>query len=193
MLKSIVAGLLALSVTSLSYGHDGSRADGRETGERGDHPALKVFDAQGKSVGPLLAEGSAAGVVLDVNGATILVPIRRVSDSGSQITASQYKWSGKFSDDISFYSSTDCSGPPLIIGDITETLRPSVVVRQGVDATVYIAPDTYSTNITALTYRAGSPAQCYPRVAPSVSEKGWSPESAYSLTQNYPEPLTIHD
>ncbi|MBC8748785.1 hypothetical protein OKW43_001815 [Paraburkholderia sp. WC7.3g] len=190
MRKSLVAALLCLSVTSLSYGGDGDRSDGRENGERGEHRVLKVFDAQGKSVGPLVSVSSpprTAGVVLNINGATILVPIQRASNSGGQISASQYEWAGDFNP--AKYPTSDCSGVP-VIDDIFAKLRPSSVVRQGADATVYVAPDTYSMDVTLRSSLVNG--DCVSSSPFPFNVPGWQAESTYSLTQNNPEPLTIH-
>ncbi|MGF6299364.1 hypothetical protein OKW43_001818 [Paraburkholderia sp. WC7.3g] len=193
MRKSLVAVLLASGITSLSYGGDGNRSDGPEAGKQGEHRVLKVFDATGKNVGPVVTLGFFPGVVLHVSGATILVPISRPFDSGGQYPASQYQW-GWLASSLG-YPTTDCSGPPVVPagGDASDILRPSIVVREGADATAYVAPDTHTTDVTLRSYVA------HGKCAPDTSRpdrlhmvKGWYAESTYSLTQNYPEPLTIH-
>ncbi|MGF6935505.1 hypothetical protein OKW41_004667 [Paraburkholderia sp. UCT70] len=183
--KVLVAALLALSMATLSYGFDGSGSGGRESGERGGQRTPKVFDSQGKVVGPLISY-EPLGTVLLVNGAVIFAPIQRVSISnGSQHSASQFQWAG----DFSAYPTSDCSGSPLITptAAATSQVRPSQIVRQGVDATVYIAGDTYSVQTTFMSFLISG--RCSPG---QETLEAWSPESSYSLTQYYPEPLTIH-
>ncbi|MFL9962890.1 hypothetical protein PQR02_17700 [Paraburkholderia sediminicola] len=190
MRKSLVAALLGLGVTSLSYGGDGDRSGSREHGEHGEHRVLKVFDARGKTVGPLVSVSNpprTAGVVLDINGATILVPIQRASNSGGQIFASQYEWAGDFNP--AKYPTSDCSGVP-VIDDLFAKLRPASVIKQGADAAVYVAADTYSTNITVKSSLVDG--HCLSSSPFPLNVPGWQAESTYSLTQNYPEPLTIH-
>ncbi|ALE59085.1 hypothetical protein R8871_06523 [Paraburkholderia graminis C4D1M] len=185
MRKSLGAALLALGVTTLSHGFDGSGSDGRESGERGGQRILKVFDGQGKVVGPLVSY-EPLGTVLNVNGAMIFAPIERVSiNNGSQYSASQFEWAGNFS----AYLTPDCSGSPLITPSVAPTsqLRPAQIVRQGVDATVYIAGDTYSARTPFMSFRSNGGC-----VSSSEPLDSWVAESSYSLTQHYPEPLTIH-
>ena len=136
MRKSLVMAVLALGVTTLSYGFDGSGSDGRESGERAGQRTLKVF---------------------------------------------QYEWAS----DLAAYLSSDCSGTPLITSTVSQ-LRPSQIIRQGVDATLYIAGDTYSAQTTFMSFNLSG------RCLPGDILEAWSPESSYSLTQHYPEPLTIH-
>jgi len=181
MRKSLVMAVLALGVTTLSYGFDGSGSDGRESGERAGQRTLKVFDSQGKVVGRLVSYGP-LGVILNVNGATVLGRIERASiNNGSQHSASQYEWAS----DLGAYLSSDCSGTPLITSTVSQ-LRPSQIIRQGVDATLYIAGDTYSAQTTFMSFNLSG------RCLPGDILEAWSPESSYSLTQHYPEPLTIH-
>jgi hypothetical protein len=191
MRKSLVAVLLALSMTSLSYGGDGSPFDSGPSGGTNDHRVLNVFDSQGQRVGPLLSLGTLEGVVLSANGVTIFVPVQRATDSGGQILASQYVWwSGTY---FTIFPSSDCSGPPIIVGDIAGTSRPSTVVRQGAGAIAYIAPDTYSTTITtAMSFLSSGQCLSGSSLPPFITGEGWTPESSYLLTQHHPEPLTIH-
>ncbi|MGF6546467.1 hypothetical protein [Paraburkholderia youngii] len=185
MRKVLMAAFFALGLTTLSYGFDGSGSDGRERGERGGQPTLKVFDSQGKVVGPLVSYDP-LGTVLNVNGVVIFAPIQRVSvNNGSQHSASQFQWAGG----ISGYPTSDCSGSPLITPSpaATSQVRPSQIARQGSDATVYIAGDTNSVPTTLMSFLISG--RCSP--GPETLE-AWSPESSYSLTQHYPEPLTIH-
>ncbi|MGA7778068.1 MAG: hypothetical protein WCA85_10225 [Paraburkholderia sp.] len=191
MRKSLVAVLLALGATSLSYGDDSAPFDGGHPGGPYDHHVLYAFDSHGKRIGPVLSLGTIDGVILSINGVTTFIPVERVTNSAGQFLASQYEWwSGTYS---SIFPSSDCSGPPIIVGDVLGTLRPSTVIRQGNDATAYIAPDTYSTTITtAMSLYSSGQCLSGSTLPPYITGEGWTPESSYSLTQNYPEPLSIH-
>jgi hypothetical protein len=191
MRKLFVFALLTLSVTSVSHGANDSPVGGGNNNAPGDYHVLQVFDSRGRSVGPVFSTSLATGVILNVSGANILVPIQRVSNSVGHYSASQYQWSGASPS----FPTTNCSGPP-VISDISAALRPVLVVRNGADATAYIAPDGYTSLITLLSY-APSEGQCVafgssPTSPPVFSVYGWNPGGTYPLTQNYPEPLTIH-
>jgi hypothetical protein len=69
-------------------------------------------------------------------------------------------------------------------------LRPASVIKQGADAAVCVAADTYSTNITVKSSLVDG--HCLSSSPFPFNVPGWQAESTYSLTQNYPEPLTIH-
>ncbi|MEM5460647.1 hypothetical protein VSR69_38345 [Paraburkholderia phytofirmans] len=193
MRHSHVAVLLALCLTSLAYGGDGRDPDNGQSGNRDDQAVLRVFDGQGRYVGPLVAfNGARVATVVVANRATIVVPLSRTTNPNDEFSASQYEWG---SDLIStaYYPSADCSGPPFINGD--SPVRPSVTLRVGATATVYIAPDTDSSTITVLSY--GEPGSCTALgfghdVQPPITAEGWAPESTYPLTQIYPEPLSVH-
>jgi hypothetical protein len=191
MRKSLVAVLLVLGMTSLSYGDDGASSDGGHPGGSSEHRVLYAFDSHGKRVGPVLSLGTLEGVVLSINHVITFIPIAQETNSAGQILPSQYQWwSGTYS---SIFPSSDCSGPPIIVGNILGVLRPSTVIRQGDDAIAYIAPDTNSTTITtAMSYQV--PGQCLSgsTLPPYITGEGWTPESSFALTQNYPEPLSIH-
>jgi len=189
MRNSIAGVLLALGfvVSSLSFG--GSGESGRESGDRGEHRTLKVFDGQGHVVGPLVSY-EPLGTVIDVNGVAIFAPIERSSTNtntryNTQYSASQFQWSSFFS----AYLTTDCSGSPLITPGSASTseLRPAQLVRQGADVTAYIAGDTRSAQTTFGSYRYNGAC-----VVGTETLDAWIAETSYPLTQHYPEPLTIH-
>lgn len=185
MHKLLVAALVVLGVSTSSFGFDLGGVDGRQSDERGGQRTLKIFDSQGRVVGPLVSY-QPLGTVLNVNGLTIFAPIQRVSmNNASQYSASQFEWAGGFS----AYLTPDCSGSPLITPSsaLNSQVRPSQIARQGADATVYIAGDTYSAQTTFRSYRLNGAC-----VSGSETSQAWSAESSYPLTQRYPEPLSIH-
>ncbi|MGA9916056.1 hypothetical protein [Paraburkholderia sp.] len=191
----LVVALLAAGVTSLSYGDEGTPSTGHENGEGAQGRVLKVFDGKGKIVGPLTSSGSTDGVVLTVSGIATFVAISRPANATTgQYPASQYVWT----DIGGQYPTTDCSGPTVISGlpaAPPEILRPSIVLRQGASATLFIAPDAPTTTVTIQSASSDGACQTYgtnPSVPPVFTENAWRVEKTYSLTQNYPEPLTIH-
>lgn len=190
MRKLFVSALLTLSVTSMSYGAaDDIPSFGGNNQAQGDYPVLQVFDSRGKAVGPVFSTDLSTGVILNVSGTNVLVPIQRVSNSEGHYSASQYQWAQLTN--VSFVTS-NCS-PPILVTTTSSALRPVIVIRSGADAMAYIAPDTASTLITAGSYLNGT--QCLTTGVsgvPAVSEPSWGVGSIYPLTQNYPEPLTIH-
>ncbi|QSN64809.1 MULTISPECIES: hypothetical protein [unclassified Caballeronia] len=151
---------------------------------------LRVFDANGKEVGPLKYAGGSAGVFQSVNGAPVFVPImrRQVSGTGNKIvySATEFTWGWYFMNQ--FYSS-DCSGAPLIPS--TTASRPAFAVRKGSDVTVYVAPETNSQFLTVSSYTLGTNGQCQ-RYNPPITAAGWPVDSSCVITQEHPEPLTIH-
>jgi hypothetical protein len=193
MHKFLVVALLAAGVTSLSYGGDSSPGAGNENGSPEQGRVLKVFDSQGKIVGVLTSSGSTDGVVLNVGEIITFIAISRiVNQNTDQYAASQFQWT----DEGGLFLTTDCSGPAAIIaGVVAAILRPSTVLRQGATATLYVAPDTPTTNVTIQSAGASGACTTYgtnPSVPPPFTAQAWTPAKTYVLTQNYPEPLTIH-
>jgi hypothetical protein len=186
------AALIATAVMSLPCLGDRSFADdGRD-----EHHLWKVIDARGQVVGALAnmfpdsGDGMSPGVLLNVHGVTVFVPIQRANGADGQTVASQYGWGATL---YVNYSSADCSGTPFVIGNQSAALRPSLVVRQGADVTLYIAPDTYSTNVAPSTRSTRFLSDPCIAGTPLNRIEGWIPESSFPLTQYYPEPLTLHD
>lgn len=184
-----VAALLALCVAASAFGAD---TDSPADGPGGP---LAVFDSQGKYVGPLVSfVDQSIATVIFVNGAIIVVPISRVTSSSGHYSASKFAWTS--SSPFINYPTADCSGPPIILsttyigtGDAAPA-RPSVTVRTGTETIAYIAPDTYSSSIQNPSQEQANNGGC--AVSPITSSvSGWLPASTYSLSQNYPEPLTV--
>ncbi|RFU49030.1 hypothetical protein [Paraburkholderia sp. DHOC27] len=190
-----VAVLLAVCLSSLAYGGDGTATSNGQAGNRDDEDVLKVFDGQGRYVGPLVsANDSQVVTIIVANGAVIAVPLSRIYNATTnQYSAEQYEW-GDILSTSGQYPTPTCGGPPFI--DADSPGRPSTTLRVGADATVYIAPDTESSTVTINSM--GLPGQCEtlgsnPSVPPVLTFEGWAaPESTYSLTQHYPEPLSVH-
>ncbi|WP_244817875.1 hypothetical protein [Caballeronia sp. Lep1P3] len=181
----IVAALL-MSYSLAPFAHDDAdhRANYRH------HRVLRVFDANGKVVGAFRYSGGGAGVFVTVNGASVFLPVvrRQVSGTGDQTvySASQFSWGLYF---INQYFSADCSGAPLIVSNAGP--RPSSVLRTGSEVTVYVAPASNSQFLSVSSYLLGSAGQCQ-RYATPLTQAGWPVESSYVITQDHPEPLTVH-
>ncbi|WP_124800658.1 hypothetical protein [Paraburkholderia phosphatilytica] len=176
-----VAVLLAvcLGLSPLAHAGDDQDPDGSH---RDRQHVLKVFDSQGKYVGPLVPiDQITIGAVVHANGTLIVAPISRISQNG-QVSASQYQWASTLSA-IASPPTVDCRGLPIINALIVPgVLRPSFSVRSGTVATAYIAGDVYS-------MPTPPNGQCTGQGSPTPS---WLAQSTYPLTQNHPEPLSIH-
>jgi len=121
----------------------------------------------------------------------VFAPIHRAVGADGQVSASRYVWGTTYHYNV--YPTADCSGAPWIVGDPSGALRPSLVVRQESDVTLYIAPDTWSTRFRpASTQSLSFPCEVFGGVF-GFTREGWMPESSFSLTQHYPEPLTVGD
>ncbi|MDR5857734.1 hypothetical protein P9239_02775 [Caballeronia sp. LZ062] len=151
---------------------------------------LHVFDANGQEVGALKYAQGSAGVFVTVNGAPAFVPImrRQISGTGNKTvySATEFMWGWYFQNQ---YYSSDCSGAPLVPG--TAAGRPAFTLRKGSDVTVYVAPETNSQLLTVSSYTLGTNGQCQ-RYTPPLTAAGWPVESSCVITQEHPEPLSIH-
>ncbi|SAL83913.1 hypothetical protein AWB67_06537 [Caballeronia terrestris] len=176
----VLALLLSSSMASFADDHQ----------DRPQRRVLQVFDANGKAVGAFKYAGGGAGVFMTVNGAPVFVPVirRQVAGTGNQTiySATEFEWGWYFFNQ--FYAA-DCSGSPLI-SDRTGP-RPSFTLRRGSDVTVYIAPTTNSQYLSVSSYLLGTNSQCQRYTTP-VTAAGWPIESSYVITQDHPEPLSIH-
>jgi hypothetical protein len=177
-MRGIPVLVLLLSVTTSSYAQ--SAVDSSNVSR-----VLKVFDAQGKPVGPLDTYQSAEGVYLKFGHAAVFMPLRHKKVPGtSQFSESQFEWN----DDTSpTFQSSDCSGAPLIA--MGKSPRPVELVRTGADVTAYIASPGYASPLvihSSILYDGSCITQNR-----SVSSY-WVPQTTFGLTQRYPEPLTIH-
>lgn len=194
---SLIVAALACSAT-LSYADGGADSPERR-GE--DHRVPSVYDAQGKFVGSLTSASGVSGVFLKVNGALTFVPIIHSAKNylhgrlDAERSASQYQWSDSASE---AYASTDCSGNPLIIdtGNTQDDSvgRPSMLIRSGADVTLYVASDTYSSINVIGSFRSfftGVPESCFAESPGNFTPPAWPMESAYPITQHYPEPLRV--
>jgi hypothetical protein len=177
----IVLAFLVLIAVSASA--DDSQ-DRRQSGGSDERHIPKVFDAQGKLVGPLAGSSGGDGVYLNVGGEVVFAAIARQT-SGTQVSATQWQWA---TTGFIPYASSDCSGPPLMF--YYSGVYPSMAVRQGVDVVLYIASGEYSTTVHASSLRAN------PNIDQCTTYSYDLPvflvdPSGYALTQHYPEPLTI--
>lgn len=177
--RPCLAIILTLALTSVSFGENGANSDRNEGSDHRDQMRmLRVLDSRGNVVGPFVD----SGVIVNADGVDIYVPMKRLMDSAGHLSASQYA----FVDSGPQFPTSDCSGPPAIL-NYTLLLRPVQIVRNGTDVTVYIATDTYTTEVTL---RSGFVAP-YPCGIEYYPQPSWSAQTTYSLTQYHPEPLTV--
>jgi len=189
MSKWLSIALLVMAATEPAFGHDFDGPGGREGGGRHAHRVLKVFDANGRPVGPLVVVGSQAGVVLTVDGARTFAPIGR-SLPDKYWHASRYGW---FAGGPA-YPTPDCSGPP-VIANPPPVFRPSLIDREGASVTLLLATDAPTRAITVRSDSMGK--SCRPLTdghsgPPPYNAAVWSVQTTYQLSTIYPEPLTIH-
>jgi hypothetical protein len=174
--------VLLLLFSSLSFADDMGRGGHRPD----DRRVPRLFDAQGKVVGPIETFRSEPGVYLTINGALTFVAVRRQATADySQYSASQFQWA-----DTAFipYTGPNCSGSPIIV--YYDGPRPSMAVRQGADVVVYVAADAWSAPAAAASVRQSpNSSECTPYG--STIPSAFTPESTYPITQFFPEPLTI--
>jgi hypothetical protein len=64
-------------------------------------------------------------------------------------------------------------------------------VRQGGEATLYIAPDSFSSDFAPLVRSVRFAEGPCASLTPVDRQEGWTPESSFSLTEHFPEPLTV--
>jgi hypothetical protein len=180
-MRGILISALLLSSVTAAYADVAQDTSGTGNASR----VLKVFDAQGKLVGPLDTFQLTEGVYLRfAGGAAVFMPLRHKKVSATQYAMSQFEWS-----DVSGtgFTSTDCSGPPLI--GIGQSPRPVALVRSGGEVTAYIAGPQYASKMTShssISYDGS--CETYDSSRPSY----WTPQITFSLSQRYPEPLSIH-
>ncbi len=167
-----------------AHDHDRRRHD--------DHRVLKLYDARGQVVGRLASYQGGPGVYLSIDGAIVFAAVYWLSlpYPGTRDSA-RFQWSAfaPYS-----YSSTDCSGSPIIPPQTGP--RPTVAIRKGPDVTLYIAGDTASApkQILSVSFDGTScvPPPGVDHMPPSTAPvPAFSAETTYSLTAHYPEPLTI--
>lgn len=145
--------------------------DGQHQRRHDDDRVLKVFDSQGKLIGPLASYGRDDGVFLTIDGALVFVPIEPLNVFLPQSESAKYQW--KVENGIL----PGCNGLPSI--SFNSGPRPSATAFTGTDVTVYIAGDTNST------------LGCSPPPQPPQPNPIFNAESSYPLTAHYPPPLTL--
>lgn len=144
-------------------------------------PVLKLYDANGHLVGPLASYGGSDGVFLSVNGAITFARISRI-DSTLPYSVTLFAWSAGSRVD---YESANCSGTPAIEWQ-SGGPRPSISIRQGTETVLYIGSDTNTQQLPLASAIVDGRCISFPFTLPLVRA-----ESSYSLTQHYPDPLTV--
>jgi hypothetical protein len=177
-MRFLIVLAVLLSITFDSLAEDGELRNQRHFGH---YKNLKVFDARGGLIGRLADNASQGGVFLRVNGALVFAPVQHKQLSSDQWSASQFEWR----DSGVPYLATDCVSIPGSVSPASP--RPVVVVRQGPEVTMFIAgtDDSGGLSGNASYWRRG----CAPGSSLRVDE--WAPQASYSLTEHYPEPLSI--
>jgi hypothetical protein len=186
--------LLALIVmcVSLTVANAHDERDGRfgHDHDRRDETRLPmVYDAQGRVIGPLAFFGGVNGVYLSIDGLPVFASINHKQVGTLQYSASEYEWVANSS--IGF-ASTDCSGGALVPNSASPI--PVAIVRDGVDATLYIAVNGYSGSVHVFSLRTtDSTTGAISCTATSFDEGSlyWAVRRSYPLTQNCPEPLHV--
>jgi len=194
MRSILIASVLATLALTAHAGDD----DGHHHRDKKHVP--KVFDAQGREVGPLESDAVDDGVYIEMNGAITFVPISRVATNDrASASATQFQWGSSRPTPIGAvaYPSSDCSGAPVLFYEAATGPihfmygpRPSYTVRQGADVTVYIASDADAgpTSVRSTQGDSYFPPGCRPLVATYTA---FTVDSLYVITQHHPEPLTI--
>ncbi|WP_250518862.1 hypothetical protein [Caballeronia sp. ATUFL_M1_KS5A] len=194
MRSILIASVLATLALTAHAGDD----DGHH--HRDNKHVPKVFDAQGREVGPLESDAVDDGVYIEMNGAITFVPISRVA-TNDRASATQFQWGSSRPTPIGAvaFPYPDCSGTPVLFYEVVNGTqlhtmygpRPSYTVRQGADVTVYIANDADAGPTSVRSTNQGdsfSPLGCRPLVATYTA---FTVGSLYVITQHHPEPLTI--
>lgn len=187
-MRRLLVVMVSLVVSAMSL-H--TNADERHDRRRHDaQRVFKLFDAQGRLIGRVASYGGYDGVFLTINGALVFAQITRLNNGASEYDSAKFQWLtyGPFN-----YSTTDCSGSPLITPGSGP--RPSIAIRTGADVTLLIAGDTDSSPARIVAVFDGK--QCTPppyigHMPPSTDPvAAFTAETSYPLTAHYPEPLTI--
>jgi hypothetical protein len=171
-MRALLTGVVLIAATTFAQADD-------------DPPILKVVDAQGKIVGRLSTLAETEGVYMKIGDAVAFMPIAHRRITVNTWSASQFEWSAST---YTAFPTGDCSGAPLVL--YTRAGRPVTLLRQGGEVTAYIAGDVRSgaSNIGSI-QSSYSTTTC---LKTGGSGSGyWLPQSTYSLTQHYPEPLSI--
>jgi hypothetical protein len=182
MIKRLFVLAVTIMVTGTTHsegfhGEDRWRHDGRRQ-------QMRVFDARGVVIGLLVANGGQDGVYLTINGTVTFAPITHWTNGGSYMPylPSRFQWAAS---SVVFFETGDCTGSP-VIGSVVFGIRPSAVVRHDTDAMIYVVGDTNATPITVSSFL--NDGLCGKSTGPLPLLRA---EATLSLTQRYPEPLTI--
>ncbi|MGF6267199.1 hypothetical protein OKW49_008193 [Paraburkholderia youngii] len=186
---------LIMCVATFSYA--GEDAGWRHRGD--EQKTLKLFDAHGNPVGPVVSYGAENGVMLPINGALVFLPVQRISrvdavTATQQFSSTQLQWAANSG---VFYSTSNCSGQAFVgvlnveDGNDAAPTRPLVLVRVGSNVSLYIATNTHSQTQSMSSFFFPFPgnATCQPMATQPII--GWNAESTFDLTGHYPEPLRM--
>jgi len=183
-MRRYLFAVLVILVTLSSRAHD--LYDGGKWRNHERHQEGKVYDANGKFIGLLAANNGDPGVLLTINGTVTFAAITHWTNgdisSNTPYMPSKFEWS--VTNAVGF-ESADCNGKPVIYPSIVGP-RPSVVVREGGEAILYIAGDTNTVPIALHSQLLFT--QCSKASATSPWLRA---EASYSLTRHHPEPLTL--
>jgi hypothetical protein len=147
-----------------------------------------VVDNSGKIVGPLFSKG----VVLNINGALVFAPLRRLS-VGTTFSSGDLLWD---EDHSLTFATTSCSGPPNISADAASgsgLFRPAIIQRQTHVVTIYVAASGDSVPTPFHSAAFGNAGFGNGPVCQTIGGmvNTWPVESSGDLSQLYPEPLHL--
>lgn len=168
--------------TLLAFYAIASLAD--DSGHQTKHRPVRVLDANGHVIDDLRTFGGVSGAWVTAGNATTVVPIGRVRDASGFDSATDFGWGA--TEDVE-YTSSDCSGDPIVTP--AGGPRPSVVVRQGNDVTVYIAAEGTAQPFASRSLNV-PPFGCSQHPQP-VTVYGFPVIAKVVVSQGHPEPLRI--
>jgi hypothetical protein len=163
--------------------------------------APTIVDAANKVVG-LAVNG---GVILSVGGVRVFAPLQ-LTPLGTDPNVIEYspvalQWAATITN--VYFATNNCSGTPILYGaanvsggsapGLVAPWRPSIVVRTGNTATLYIAgtanPSNQAVNSNFTAYPTGN-SDCTPYAEPA-SLPVFAIQSTMDLTRLHPEPLHV--
>jgi hypothetical protein len=184
MNKALIA---MLTVLGASLAH----AQTAPNGVTPDTPP-NVLDAAGRPVGTLFHFQYNYGPLITRGNVRFVVPLQRTTTNGdptdihASSSASQFLY--RSLDSLLYYTSTDCSGDPIVTG--TEGPTPAMVLREGSTVTAYVSSNAASQSFTVASQRSTDTGVCTTEATPT-QRTGWPTTSKIELSRDYPEPLTV--
>lgn len=171
-MRALLTSVVLIAATTFAHADD-------------DPLILKVVDAQGKVVGRLATLAETEGVWLKIGHAVAFLPIAHRRIAVNTWSASEFEWSAST---YTAFPTGDCSGPPLVL--YTRAGRPVTLLRQGAEVTAFIAGDVRSGAANIGSMQSSYSTTTCAKTGGSGYDY-WIPQGTFSLTQHYPEPLSV--